>query len=174
MFVRARSTTKAAVLTAAAVGKPLRISFQAKGGSRQRLGSGLHGLGGRPLTNCSWYSATAPDDAPKAPLLLLLAKTRQVLRRRRMAWQKNTSEEQSLLSSSAWYYTLLCPENLKQAQRALTSTRECILKKGIKKEFSKALMERALCAYFQIRYTHLNLCTYFQMFEFLWQIVNRK
>ena len=139
VFVRARSTTKAAVLTAAAVGKPLRISFQAKGGSRQRLGSGLHGLGGRPLTNCSWYSATAPDDAPKAPLLLLLAKTRQVLRRRRMAWQKNTSEEQSLLSSSAWYYTLLCPENLKQAQRALTSTRECILKKGIKKEFSNAL-----------------------------------
>ena len=97
--------------------------------------SGLHGLEGRPLTNCSWYSATAPDDAPKAPLLLLLAKTRQVLRRRRMAWLKNTSEEQSLLSSSAWYYTLLCPRDLKQAQRALTSTRECIwkTKKGIKK-----------------------------------------
>ena len=92
VFVRARSTTKAAVLTAAAVGKPLRISFQAKGGSRQRLGSGLHGLGGRPLTNCSWYSATAPDDAPKAPLLLLLAKTRQVLRRRSMAWQKKTHQ----------------------------------------------------------------------------------
>ena len=138
MFVRARSTTKAAVLTAAAVGKPLRISFQAKGGSRQRLGSGLHGLGGRPLTNCSWYSATAPDDAPKAPLLLLLAKSRQVLPRAGAdGFAKKTHQRSKafFLSSSAWYYTLLCPRDLKQAQRALTSTRECIwkTKKGIKK-----------------------------------------
>ena len=100
--------------------------------------SGLHGLEGRPLTNCSWYSATAPDDAPKAPLLLLLAKSRQVLPRAGAdGFAKKTHQRSKafFLSSSAWYYTLLCPGDLKQAQRALTSTRECIwkTKKGIKK-----------------------------------------